>query len=110
MEQPVVYWAPSIAPSGMAFYAGDRFPEWRGDLFVGALAGRHLRRLEIDGQQVVGQEALLADFGERIRDVRAGPEGYLYLLTDSADGRLLRRSEEHTSERPSLMRSSYAVS
>ncbi|MGF1628067.1 MAG: PQQ-dependent sugar dehydrogenase [Kiloniellaceae bacterium] len=90
MEQPLVYWVPSIAPSGMAFYDGDLFPEWRGDLFVGALAGRHLRRLEIDGQEVVGQEELLTDLGERIRDVRAGPDGYLYLLTDHSDGRLLR--------------------
>ena len=90
MEQPVVYWVPSIAPSGMAFYQGDLFPEWRGDLFVGALAGRHLRRLELDGDRVTGQEILLADLGERIRDVETGPDGYLYLLTDSPRGRLLR--------------------
>jgi len=90
MEQPVVYWVPSIAPSGMAFYEGDLFPEWRGNLFVGALAGRHLRRLEIDGQQVTGQEELLTDLRERIRDVRSGPDGFLYVLTDSSDGRLLR--------------------
>lgn len=90
MEQPLVYWVPSIAPSGMAFYQGDLFPEWRGDLFVGALAGRHLRRLELDGQRVVGQEQLLGDLGERIRDVRSGPDGHLYLLTDSSNGRLLR--------------------
>lgn len=90
MEQPVVYWVPSIAPSGMAFYDGNRFPQWKGDLFVGALAGRHLRRLELDGQEVTAQEELLADLGERIRDVRAGPDGYLYLLTDSSNGRLLR--------------------
>jgi glucose/arabinose dehydrogenase len=90
MEQPVVYWVPSIAPSGMAFYQGDLFPEWRGDLFVGALAGRHLRRLELDGDRVTGQEELLADLGERIRDVETGPDGYLYLLTDATNGRLLR--------------------
>ncbi len=90
MEQPVVYWDPSIAPSGMAFYDGDAFPQWKGDLFVGALAHRHLRRLEMDGRQVVGQEELLRDLRQRIRDVRAGPDDYLYVLTDSSDGRLLR--------------------
>jgi len=90
MEQPVIYWDPSIAPSGMAFYDGDRFPQWKGDLFVGALAHRHLRRLEMDGQKVVGQEALLRDLGERIRDVRSGPDGFIYILTDSARGRLIR--------------------
>jgi glucose/arabinose dehydrogenase len=90
MEQPVVYWDPSIAPSGMAFYDGDRFPEWRGDLFVGALAHTQLRRLELDGNRVVAQEALLDDLGERIRDVRAGPDGFLYVLTDSRDGSVLR--------------------
>jgi len=90
MEQPVVYWDPSIAPSGMAFYDGDLFAEWKGDLFVGALAHRHLRRLEMDDQKVVGQEALLRDLRERIRDVRSGPDGFLYILTDSAKGRLIR--------------------
>lgn len=90
MEQPVVYWDPSIAPSGMAFYDGNAFPEWRGDLFVGALAGRHLRRLEMEGDRVVGQESLLEGMGARIRDVRDGPDGYVYLLTDSARGQLLR--------------------
>jgi glucose/arabinose dehydrogenase len=90
MAQPVIYWVPSIAPSGMAFYDGELFPEWKGDLFVGALAGRHLRRLELDGDKVSGQEELLADFGERIRDVETGPDGHLYLLTDSSNGRLLR--------------------
>ncbi|MGD1879241.1 MAG: PQQ-dependent sugar dehydrogenase [Kiloniellaceae bacterium] len=90
MEQPVVYWVPSIAPSGMAFYDGDAFPEWKGDLFVGALAGRHLRRLELDGNTVTEQEQLLTDLSDRIRDVRAGPDGALYLLTDSPRGSLLR--------------------
>lgn len=90
MEQPVVYWVPSIAPSGMAFYQGEAFPQWRGDLFVGALAGRHLRRLELDGDQVTGQEELLAGLSERIRDVRSGPDGFLYLLTDSPRGSLIR--------------------
>jgi len=90
MEQPVVYWDPSIAPSGMTFYDGDLFPQWRGDLFVGALAGRHLRRLEMEGDQVVGQEELLGGLRERIRDVRSGPDGHLYILTDAGNGRLIR--------------------
>lgn len=91
MEQPVVYWVPSIAPSGMAFYDGDKFPAWRGDLFVGALAGAHLRRLKLDGQKVVEQEPLLEALDERIRDVRSGPDGYLYIVTDDpGDGRVLR--------------------
>ena len=90
MEQPVVYWDPSIAPSGMAFYDGERFPGWRGDLFVGALAHVHLRRLKLDGVRVVEQERLLENLGERIRDVRSGPNGFLYVLTDSPRGRVLR--------------------
>ena len=81
MEQPITYWDPSIAPSGMAFYDGDRFPDWKGDLFVGALRGRHLRRIELDGEEVVEQEELLEDLKERIRDVRNGPDGFLYVLT-----------------------------
>jgi glucose/arabinose dehydrogenase len=90
MEQPIYYWDPSIAPSGMAFYTGDLVPEWKGNLFVGALAGRALHRLVLDGDEIVGEERLLADLGERIRDVRSGPDGALWLLTDSSDGRVLR--------------------
>jgi aldose sugar dehydrogenase len=90
MEQPVYYWDPSIAPSGMAFYTGSLFPEWKGNLFVGALAGRALHRLVLDGERVVGEERLLDDLGERIRDVRDGPDGALWVLTDSSDGRVLR--------------------
>jgi glucose/arabinose dehydrogenase len=89
LELPIYYWDPSIAPSGMAFYTGDRFPAWKGDLFVGALAGKLLARLELDQTRVVHEERLLEDLGERIRDVRQGPDGLLYLLTDS-DGRVLR--------------------
>jgi glucose/arabinose dehydrogenase len=89
MEQPIVYWDPSIAPCGMTFYNGDKFPEWRGDLFVGALAKRHLRRLELRGDKVISQEVLLEGLG-RIRDVRSGPDGYLYVLTDSRNGQILR--------------------
>lgn len=90
MEQPVHYWDPSIAPSGMAFYTGDAFPAWKGDVFVGALKGRHLARLDLDGDRVVGEEQLLGGLGERIRDARQGPGGLLYVLTDSDDGRILR--------------------
>jgi len=88
--QPIHHWTPSIAPSGMEFYTGDRFPDWRGDLFVGALALTHLARLELDGEKVVFEERLLQDRGWRIRDVRQGPDGHLYLLTDSGNGQLVR--------------------
>ncbi len=90
MEQPVYYWRPSIAPSGMAFYTADKFPQWKGNLFVGALAGQHLARLVLDGEKIVGEEKLLTDLGERIRDVRQGPDGHLWLLTDHPEGRVLR--------------------
>jgi glucose/arabinose dehydrogenase len=91
VENPVVYWVPSIAPSGMAFYQGNSFPGWKTSLFVGALAGQHLRRLELTGGRVTGQEVLLKGFG-RIRDVRTGPDGFVYLLTDAPDGGLFRLS------------------
>ena len=90
MEQPVKYWVPSIAPSGMAFYDGMLVPAWRGNLFVGALVGQMLVRLELDGDKVVNEERLLQDLHERIRDVREGPDGALYLLTDNSKGRILR--------------------
>jgi aldose sugar dehydrogenase len=90
MEQPLLHWTPSIAPSGTAFYTGNAFPEWRGSLFVGALAGRHLVRLSFDGTRPVSQEQLLRDAGYRIRDVRDGPDGYLYLLVDARNAPLLR--------------------
>jgi glucose/arabinose dehydrogenase len=90
MEQPMYQWTPSIAPSGLAFYTADRFPAWQGDLFVGALAFQRVVRLELDGDKVVREEAILTELGERIRDVRQGPDGYLYLLTDAANGKLLR--------------------
>ncbi len=91
IESPVYYWVPSIAPSGLAFYTGERFPKWRGSAFVGALAGKHLARLEMDGDRVVREERLLEGVvGERVRDVEQGPDGYLYLLTDEPQGRLLR--------------------
>jgi aldose sugar dehydrogenase len=90
LEQPVYYWDPSIAPSGMAFYTGDRFPAWRGSVLVGALAGKLVSRLETDGSRVTGEERMLQNLGERIRDVRQGPDGFVYLLTDSSQGRILR--------------------
>jgi len=90
MEQPIYYWVPSIAPSGMAFYTADAFPNWRGNLFIGALALTHLNRLELDGEKVVKEERLLTNLGARIRDVRQGPDGFVYVLTDARDGKLLR--------------------
>jgi len=90
MEQPIQYWVPSIAPSGMAFYSGTAFPDWRGNLFVGALAGKVLVRLELEGEKVTKEERLLTAMGERIRDVREGPDGALWLVTDNAAGRILR--------------------
>jgi glucose/arabinose dehydrogenase len=90
LEQPAFYWDPSIAPSGMAFYTGDKFPAWRGSILVGALAGKLVARLETSGSKVTGEERMLQNLGERIRDVRQGPDGFVYLLTDSAQGRILR--------------------
>lgn len=89
LEQPVFHWDPSIAPSGMAFYTGDVMPAWRGSVFVGGLAGQMLARLVLDGERVVREERLLTGMRERIRDVRQGPDGYLYLLADTS-GRVLR--------------------
>lgn len=90
MEPPLLHWTPSIAPSGMAFYTGDDFPLWRGDLFVGALAGRHLRRVVLNGTEVIGEEVLLERRVGRIRDVRQGPDGMLWVLTDEPSGVLYR--------------------
>jgi glucose/arabinose dehydrogenase len=87
-EQPVYYWDPVIAPSGMQFYTGDAFPAWRGSLFVGGLVSQRLVRLVIEGSRVVGEEHLLADRGQRVRDVRQGPDGALYVVTDEAGGEL----------------------
>jgi aldose sugar dehydrogenase len=90
MEQPVHYWVPSIAPSGMAFYTASRFPQWKDSLFIGALAGQHLVRLTLNGERVVREERLLGDRNERIRDVRVGPDGYVYVLTGERNGKILR--------------------
>jgi glucose/arabinose dehydrogenase len=90
MEQPVYYWDPVIAPSGMAFYNADLFPAWKGSLFVGAMKPGHLARLTLDGFRVAGEERLLEDLGARIRDVNVGPDGALYLLTDADNGAILK--------------------
>jgi glucose/arabinose dehydrogenase len=89
MEQAVYYWVPSIATSGLAFYTGDLFPDWKGNAFVGGLAGARLERLVFAGDDVVASEVLLEDEGKRIRDVRQGPDGALWLLTDDT-GEVLR--------------------
>jgi aldose sugar dehydrogenase len=91
MEQPVTYWVPSIAPSGMDFYTGDAFPGWKGNLFVGALRGRHLRRVVLDGTEVVSEELIrLTDSPQRVRDVKQGPDGYLWILIDESNAPLYR--------------------
>ncbi|MCA6114736.1 PQQ-dependent sugar dehydrogenase [Bradyrhizobium sp. WSM 1738] len=90
MEQPLKYWVPSIAPSGMAFYTGKLFPKWNGSLFTGALRSALLVRLTLNGNTVTAEERLLQNLHERIRDVRQGPDGALWLLSDSSNGRVLR--------------------
>ena len=90
LEQPIYYWDPSIAPSGMTFYTGDKFPAWKGNLFVGALVFRLLARLTVEGNKIVAEERLLKNLGERIRDVRQGPDGYIYVVTDGRAGKILR--------------------
>jgi glucose/arabinose dehydrogenase len=92
MEQPIYKWVPSIAPSGMAFYSGDKFTHWRGNLFVGSLKFGVLTRLEIDGHNIINEERLLHNHYGRIRDVVQGPDGLIYLLTDDANGKLLQLS------------------
>jgi glucose/arabinose dehydrogenase len=92
MEQPIYQWTPVIAPSGMAFYTGDIFPQWKGNLFVGGLAATALVRLELDGAKVTHEERLLIQEGLRIRDVAQGPDGALYVVTDEEEGEILRIS------------------
>ena len=94
ISSPIHHWTPSIAPSGMAFVSGPLFPKWRGDLLVGALKDRRLMHLTIRGEQVLEQEPLLVGLRERIRDVKIGPDGAIYVLTDSKRGRLLRLSPQ----------------
>ncbi len=94
MEQPIKQWTPVIAPSGMAFYDADLFPKWKGSVFIGGLGARALVRLSLDGEKVTGEERILQDLRERIRDVRVGPDGALYLLTDNSSGRIVRVAPE----------------
>ena len=101
LEQPVYYWDPVIAPSGMAFYDADLIPAWKGSLFVGGLSSKHLVRLSLDGDRVVGEERLLWQQGKRLRDVRVGPDGALYVLTDEDDGAILRVSARDRAPAPS---------
>ena len=88
LQQPVYYWDPVIAPSGAQWYTGDAFPAWKGNLFVGALREKSLVRLVMEGRRVVGEERLLSDRGQRVRDVRQGPDGALYVVTDERNGQL----------------------
>ena len=90
LENPVIQWTPSIAPSGLTFYTGDAFPVWKGSLFSGNLAGQRLVRMTIENSRITGQEILLQGTVGRIRDVKEGPDGFLYLITDSANGALYR--------------------
>jgi glucose/arabinose dehydrogenase len=93
MEQPIYYWDPNIAPSGMVFYTGGLFPAWQNSLFIGGLGSTNLVRLSVQGDKVVGEERLLQDLQpqrERLRDVRQGPDGALYILTDNAKGKLFK--------------------
>ena len=90
MEQPVYFWTPDIAPAGITFFNGRQFPAWQGNLFVSALAGRYLIRLELNNERVTGEERLLVDLNTRIRDVHEGPDGALYVMTDGNGGKILR--------------------
>ena len=93
MVDPQRVWTPSIAPSGLAIYTGDRFPQWQGNLFAGGLVSRDIRRLELDEAGNVKVESQIS-IGQRVRDVRQGPDGYLYVLTDEFPGKLLRLEPE----------------
>jgi glucose/arabinose dehydrogenase len=95
IEEPVYYWDPAIAPSGCTFYTGDLIPEWKNNLFVAGLAGQHVARLVIDGHKIVGEERLLLDQHQRMRDVQQGPDGALWVISDDGDGRLIRISASH---------------
>jgi aldose sugar dehydrogenase len=90
MEQPVYYWDPVTGPSGMTFYTGDKFPAWKGNIFVGGLVSNAVVRLVLAKDSVVTEERYLHELGERIRDVKQRIDGYLYVVTDEAKGRILR--------------------
>ena len=95
-HEPLYHWTPSVSPSGLLFYTGNRFPSWQGSLFTGALSGKCLIRLTVTGGKVVEEERLLTELGVRLRDVRQGPDGWIYLLTDEEEGRLLRLESVNT--------------
>jgi glucose/arabinose dehydrogenase len=90
IEEPLTYWVPSIAPSGLAIYDGDAFPQWQGNLFVGALIDQEVRQLKIESGRVVSETPIFTEIGARIREIRIGPDGFLYILTDSDSGKVLR--------------------
>jgi len=94
MEQPITYWVPSIAPAGMTEYRGHIFPKWQGNLFVAALAEKSVHRLVLSGNKVIKEETILKELKQRIRDIRTGPDGYLYILTDSNRGSVLKLSNQ----------------
>ena len=89
-EQPLRYWVPSVAPSGLAFVTSDRYAGWKGNLLMGTLREQQLIRLTLDGRRITSEERLLTDFGQRIRDVRQGPDGFVYLVTEGSPGRIWR--------------------
>ncbi|MBU0784711.1 MAG: PQQ-dependent sugar dehydrogenase [Gammaproteobacteria bacterium] len=93
-QQPAIYWVPSIAPSGITVYNGDMFPQWKGSLLVGALKAKQVSRVVLKGNKAAEVDVLFKEVGERIRDIRTGPDGAIYLLTDNADGRVLRVSAQ----------------
>ena len=90
MEQPIAYWSEAIAPTGMTFLTSDRYPGWKGDLFIGMLQGRALMRIKVEGLRVVEQQRVLTGLMDRVRDVRQGPDGWLYILVGREQGRILR--------------------
>lgn len=90
IEPPVTYWTPSIAPSGLAYYNGDAFPQWKGDLFVGALVDQDVKHLDMDGTELVAETSIFSEINDRVRDIRVGPDGFIYVLTDRVGGKLLR--------------------
>ena len=94
-EDPIHVWVPSIAPSGLTLYRGIQFPNWDNSLFIGALASREVRRLQLENGKIISEEALFTEIKERIRDIRTGPDGYLYILTDSPQGKVLRIRPSH---------------
>jgi glucose/arabinose dehydrogenase len=98
MEQPRYYWDPVIAPSGMTFYTGELFPAWKGSLFIGGLASTHLVRLSLEGERVIGEERLVTELQprERIREVKQGADGAIYLVTDNPKGRILKLVPKRT--------------